>query len=130
VEIKAGQLTHVDVKLTPDESAVEEVVIEEAVDTTTNEGVALSRKQSAVVGDGVGRAEIARTPDKNAAEAAQRVGGRPPSSTGASCSCVAWASATPTRCSTGAPLPSPEPDRNTVPRSTCFRRWCSTVSRS
>jgi len=114
VEIKAGALTHVDAKLTPDESAVEEVVIEEAVDTTTNEGVALTRKQSAVVGDGVGRAEIARTPDKNAAEAAQRVVGATIVD-GRFVFVRGLGERYTNALLNGAPLPSPEPDRNTVP---------------
>jgi TonB dependent receptor/Carboxypeptidase regulatory-like domain/TonB-dependent Receptor Plug Domain len=114
VEIKAGQLTHIDVQLTPDEGAVEEVVIEEAVDTTTNEGVALTRKQSAVVGDGVGRAEIARTPDKNAAEAAQRVVGATIVD-GRFVFVRGLGERYTNALLNGAPLPSPEPDRNTVP---------------
>lgn len=114
IEIAAGKLTRVDVQLTPDESAVEEVVIEEAVDKTTNEGLALTRKQSATVGDGVGRAEIARTPDKNAAEAAQRVVGA--TVVGGRFVFVRGLGERYTNALlNGAPLPSPEPDRNTVP---------------
>jgi len=75
VVVKAGELTHVDFKLVPDEGAVEEVVVEESVDHASSEGQTLERKRSSAVGDGVGRAEIARTPDRNAAEAAQRVVG-------------------------------------------------------
>src|SRR6185295_17174776 len=114
VEIKAGQLMHVDVKLTPDESAVEEVVIEESVDTTTNEGVALTRKQSSAVGDGVGRAEIARTPDKNAAEAAQRVVGATIVN-GRFVYVRGLGERYTNALMNDAPLPSPEPDRAAVP---------------
>lgn len=114
VIVRDGQIQRVDVKLVPDETAVEEVVIEDEVDRSSTEGQALTRKNSAVVGDGVGRAEIARTPDKNAAEAAQRVvgativGGR-----------FVYVRGLGERYTNsllnGAPLPSPEPDRNTVP---------------
>jgi TonB-dependent receptor len=114
IVIQEGKLTPVSVQLVPDESAVEEVVIEESVDTASQEGLVMTRKNAAVAGDGVGRAEIARTPDKNAAEAAQRVvgatviGGR-----------YVYVRGLGERYTNAllndAPLPSPEPDRNTVP---------------
>ena len=114
VVVLEGQLLRVDVKLVPDESAVEEVVIEDEVDRSSTEGQALTRKNSAVVGDGVGRAEIARTPDKNAAEAAQRVVGA--TIVGGRFVYVRGLGERYTNALlNGAPLPSPEPDRNTVP---------------
>jgi hypothetical protein len=114
VVVKAGKLARFDVTLVPDESAVEEVLIEETVATEGTEGLTLTRKQSAVVGDGVGRADIARTPDRNAAEAAQRI----PGSTivGGRFVLVRGLGERYTNALlNGAPLPSPEPDRNTVP---------------
>jgi hypothetical protein len=114
VVIKEGKLTQFNVKLVPDEGAVEEVVIEESVDHSSTEGQALTRKQSAVAGDGVGRAEIARTPDRNAAEAAQRVVGA--TIVGGRFVIVRGLGERYTNALLNdAPLPSPEPDRNTVP---------------
>jgi len=114
VEVKPGEVTRIDFKLVPDESAVEEVVIEEEVDLNTTEGQNLGRKRSAVVGDGVGRAEIAHTPDRNAAEAAQRVVGATIVNNR-----FVYVRGLGERYTNallnGAPLPSTEPDRNTVP---------------
>jgi len=114
VQVREGKLTRVEVRLVPDESAVEEVVIEEDVDRTSTEGQNLSRKQSAVAGDGVGRAEIARTPDRNAAEAAQRVVGATIVD-GRFVFVRGLGERYTNALLNGAPLPSPEPDRNTVP---------------
>ncbi len=114
IRVEAGKLEQVDAQLTPDESAVETVVIEEEADKTSLEGQSLERKRSAVVSDGVGRAEIARTPDRNAAEAARRV-------VGASIvdGRFVYVRGLGERYSNallnGTPLPSPEPDRQTVP---------------
>lgn len=114
VEIKAGAISRIDFQLVPDESSVEEVVIEEVVDQSSTEGQNLGRKRAAVVGDGVGRAEIARTPDRNAAEAAQRVVGA--TIVGNRFVFVRGLGERYTNALlNGAPLPSTEPDRNTVP---------------
>lgn len=114
VVVKEGKLTQFNAKLVPDEGAVEEVLIEESVDRSSTEGQALTRKQSAVAGDGVGRAEIARTPDRNAAEAAQRVVGA--TIVGGRFVFVRGLGERYTNALLNdAPLPSPEPDRNTVP---------------
>ncbi len=114
VVVQLGQMQRIDVKLVPDEGAIEEVLIEEEVDNTSTEGQALTRKNSAVVGDGVGRAEIARTPDKNAAEAAQRVVGATIVD-GRFVYVRGLGERYSNALLNGAPLPSPEPDRNTVP---------------
>ena len=114
VVVKAGELTHIDFKLVPDEGAIEEVVVEEKADQASAEGQALERKRSSAVGDGVGRAEIAHTPDKNAAEAAQRVVGA--TIVGGRFVFVRGLGERYTNALlNGAPLPSTEPDRNTVP---------------
>lgn len=114
IEIKAGEVTRIDFKLVPDETAVEEVVVEEQVELSSNEGQNLGRKRAAVVGDGVGRAEIAHTPDRNAAEAAQRVVGATIVNNR-----FVYVRGLGERYTNallnGAPLPSTEPDRNTVP---------------
>lgn len=114
IEVKAGRVQRVDFELVPDETSVEEVLIEEDADSTTNEGQALERKRSAAVGDGVGRAEIARTPDRNAAEAAQRVVGATIVA-GRFVFVRGLGERYTNALLNGAPLPSPEPDRNTVP---------------
>lgn len=114
VEVKAGEVTRIDFNLVPDETSVEEVVIEDEADLASTEGQALGRKRSAVVGDGLGRAEIARTPDRNAAEAAQRVVGATLVGNR-----FVFVRGLGERYSNallnGTPLPSTEPDRNSVP---------------
>lgn len=114
VTVKSGELTRVDFQLVPDESSVQEVVIEEEADHYTAEGQALERKRSSAVGDGVGRAEIARTPDRNAAEAAKRIVGATIVNNR-----FVFVRGLGERYTNallnGAPLPSTEPDRNTVP---------------
>ncbi|MBK7583293.1 MAG: TonB-dependent receptor plug domain-containing protein [Myxococcales bacterium] len=64
-----------DAVLQNDEGAVDVVEVVTEADKTAVEGQILSRQRASAVGDSVGRAEIARTPDKNAAQAAQRVVG-------------------------------------------------------
>lgn len=114
VVVKAGEITRIDASLIPDESAVETVEIVSDVDKTSLEGQTLERRRSAAVGDGVGRADIARTPDRNAAEAARRVVGA--SIVGGRFVYVRGLGERYTNASlNGSPLPSTEPDRNTVP---------------
>jgi TonB-dependent receptor len=114
IEVVEGQLSRIDAQLTPDDTAVETVEIEEEVDHTSLEGQTLQRQRSASVGDGVGRAEIARTPDRNAAEAAQRVVGA--TIVGSRFVYVRGLGERYTNALlNGTPLPSPEPDRQTVP---------------
>jgi TonB-dependent receptor len=114
IVVKAGEITRTDVSLVPDESAVETVEIVSDVDKTSLEGQTLERRRSAAVGDGVGRVEIARTPDRNAAEAARRVVGA--SIVGGRFVYVRGLGERYTNAAlNGSPLPSPEPDRNTVP---------------
>lgn len=114
VVVKAGEVTRIDVSLAPDESSVETVEIVSQVDQASVEGQTWERRRSAAVGDGVGRAEIARTPDRNAAEAARRVVGA--NVVGGRFVYVRGLGERYTNASlNGSPLPSPEPDRNTVP---------------
>jgi len=114
IVVKAGEMTKVDFQLVPDEGSIEEVVIEEEADHSSSEGQTLERKRSAAVGDGVGRAEIARTPDKNAAEAASRVVGATIVD-GRFVYVRGLGERYTNALLNGSPLPSTEPDRNTVP---------------
>lgn len=75
VVVTEGVVTRLDAPLEPQEGVLEEVVVEEQAEKATLEGQLLARQQSATVQDGVGRAEIAKTTDSTAAEAAQRVVG-------------------------------------------------------
>lgn len=75
VEVRAGGVDRIDVSLIAQSGAVDEVVIEDSAAGATVEGQILRRQRSASAQDGVGRAEIDKTPDSNAAEAAQRVVG-------------------------------------------------------
>jgi hypothetical protein len=111
VEVSSGAITPLDFELVPDEDAVQEVVVEEEADRSSSEGLALARKREATVSDRLGRAEIARTPDRNAAQrvvGATIVGGR-----------FVFVRGLGERYTNalldGTPLPSPEPDRQTVP---------------
>lgn len=114
VAVTVDAVSRVDAQLTPQEGAVETVVIEDKAETQTVEGLALARQRSAAQGDAVGREEISKTTDSNAAEAAQRVvganvvGGR-----------FVYVRGLGERYSNsllgGYPLPSPEPDRAAVP---------------
>ncbi|HVJ17327.1 MAG TPA: TonB-dependent receptor [Polyangiaceae bacterium] len=114
VIITEGKMVRADAQLTPDESAVDVVEVVADVDRSSLEGQTLRRQRDAAVGDGVGRAEIARTPDRNAAEAARRVVGA--SIVGGRFVYVRGLGERYTNASlNGSPLPSPEPDRNTVP---------------
>jgi hypothetical protein len=114
VVVTEAKMVRADAQLTPDESATEVVEVVADTDKSSIEGQTLSRQRSAAVGDGVGRAEIARTPDRNAAEAARRVVGA--SIVGGRFVYVRGLGERYTNASlNGSPLPSPEPDRNTVP---------------
>ncbi len=75
VRVTEGKLERVDAQIVPSSDAVDEVVVEERAERATLEGQILARQQSATVQDGVGRAEIKKTTDSTAAEAAQRVVG-------------------------------------------------------
>lgn len=114
VVVEEGKVLRVDAKLEPDQGAVDVIEIVEETDESSLEGLILARQRATIVGDGVGRTEIAKTPDRNAAQAAQRVvgatvvGGR-----------FVFVRGLGERYSNallnGVPLPSPEPDRAAVP---------------
>ncbi|MBM4363506.1 MAG: TonB-dependent receptor, partial [Deltaproteobacteria bacterium] len=114
VRVEAGKVVQLDSVVPSDETAVDVVEVETEADRAAVEGQILTRQRAAAVGDSVGRAEIARTPDRNAAQAAQRlvgatvVGGR-----------FVYVRGLGERYTNAllndAPLPSPEPDRAAVP---------------
>lgn len=114
VVIQAGRVRRQDLKLKPQAGAIEELTIEEAAERATLEGQILRRQRSASAQDGVGRAEISRTPDSNAAEAAQRVVGA--TIVGSRFVYVRGLGERYTNALLhGAPLPSPDPNRAAVP---------------
>lgn len=108
------KISRFDAPLKPQGGALEEVVIQDEAEKQTVAGLAIARQRSASQGDAIGRAEIAKTTDSNAAEAAQRVvganivGGR-----------FVYVRGLGERYSNSLlsmyPLPSPEPDRAAVP---------------
>src|SRR5690606_36920011 len=114
VVVTAGARQRFDAALVPDEDAVDVVEIVAEADKTSLEGVLLSRKRATVVADGVGRAEIAKSTDRNAAQAATRVVGA--TVVGGRFVYVRGLGERYTNALIGSvPLPSPEPDRAAVP---------------
>jgi hypothetical protein len=114
VEVKANELERFDIDVVPDESSVDTVEIVTEADKSSVEGLLLTRQRSASVGDGVGRAEISKTPAGNAAQAAQRVVGA--TIVGNRFVYVRGLGERYTNSLlNGAPLPSPEPDRAAIP---------------
>lgn len=114
VSVALGKVNQLDVSLVPEELVEDVVEVETKADTSTIEGQMIKRQKAVAVGDGIGRAEISKNPDSNAAEAAQRVvganivGGR-----------FVYVRGLGERYSNallnGLPLPSPVPDRAAVP---------------
>lgn len=114
VLVKAGQTTQLDVQLSSDSQAVQEVVVEARADRRNEQALLEDRKRSVTVSDAISAQEIARTPDSSASDAVKRVvsativdnkfvllrglGGRYS-----------------TTLLNGALLPSPEPDEPSVP---------------
>jgi len=116
VTIVAGQKATIKVSLDPDKAKQEadEVVVEVDPDRSTTATQFVLRKNSANVSDAVSAADIAKTPDRNAAEATRRVvgatvvGGR-----------FVFVRGLGDRYTNsllnGTPLPSPEPDLQAIP---------------
>lgn len=114
IVVKAGKTAKLDIQLLADDEAVDVVEVVEEADKSTVEGTTLARQRSSAVGDSVGRAEIAKTPASNAAQAAQRVVGA--TIVGGRFVYVRGLGERYTNALlNGAPLPSPEPDRSAVP---------------
>lgn len=114
VEVTEGATAEVEVQLTPAAIELEDFVITAPHISGGVASVMDERRDSAAVSDGIGAEDIARMPASDAAQAAQRVvgativGGR-----------FIYVRGLGERYSNallnGAPLPSPEPDRATVP---------------
>lgn len=115
VTVAEGQVDQVDANLEAEEGAeIITVPVETTLEEASLESQNLERQRSASVTDGIGRQEISKTPDSNAAAAAQRVvganivDGR-----------FVYVRGLGERYSNallfGAPLPSPEPDKAAVP---------------
>lgn len=115
VRVVAGKVDKVDVGLSTEENKQEIVVeIEADPDRATAATQTLIRKNAAASGDAISAQEIARTPDRNAADAAKRVVGA--SVVGGRYVFVRGLGERYTNALiNGTPLPSPEPDRQAVP---------------
>ncbi len=114
VVVRLGKTERIDSEVLPDEAATETFEVETQADTASVEGQVLARQRAVSVGDGVGRAEISKTPASNAAQAAQRVVGA--NIVGSRFVYVRGLGERYTNALLNdAPLPSPEPDRAAIP---------------
>ncbi|MBX3191152.1 MAG: TonB-dependent receptor [Labilithrix sp.] len=115
VRIVAGRLTKIDVSLEGDETAVEEVTAVEAeVERASAATQLFLRKNAAQASDSIGAADIAKTPDRNAADAVKRVTGTTVVD-GRYIFIRGLGDRYTNSLLNGSPLPSPEPDRQAVP---------------
>ncbi|NOU27959.1 MAG: TonB-dependent receptor [Polyangiaceae bacterium] len=115
VRVVAGRIARLDISLQPDSNATEEsVAVEAEVERASTSTQLLLRKNSATASDAVGAQEIAKSPDRNAADAIRRVVG----------ATVVDGKYVVVRglgdrymgaMLNSSPLPSPEPDRQAVP---------------
>lgn len=115
VRVVAGAVQKLDVALGVEEAKQVIVVdVEADPDRATAAAQTLIRKNATTVGDAISAQEIARTPDRNAADAAKRVVGA--SVVGNRYVFVRGLGERYTNALiNGTPLPSPEPDRQAVP---------------
>ena len=115
VVVQPGRLAKIDVTLQPDESAVEEVTAIEAEAERASAATQLMlRKNAAQASDSIGAQDIAKTPDRNAAEAVKRVVGTTVVD-GRYIFVRGLGDRYTNSLLNGSPLPSPEPDRQAVP---------------
>ncbi len=112
--VTQGKTLQVDVSLDADTGAVEVVEIEVTPDRASAATQVLIRKNAANVGDAVSAQDIAKTPDRNAAEAAKRVVGATILD-GRFVLVRGLGERYTNALLNGSPLPSPEPDRQAVP---------------
>ncbi len=114
VIVEQGKATKLDVQLSADAGAVQEVVVEARADRRAEGAILQERKKAAAVSDAISSQEIARTPDSSASDAVKRVvsatvvGGRYVLLRG-------LGGRYSTTLLNGAILPSPEPDEQAVP---------------
>ena len=115
VRVVAGRVSRVDVILDPDVTAVEEVTAVEAeVERASAATQLFLRKNAAQASDSVGAQDIAKTPDRNAADAVKRVVGTTVVD-GRYIFIRGLGDRYTNTMLNGSPLPSPEPDRQAVP---------------
>lgn len=115
VRVGVGRVSRVDVILDPDETAVEEVTAVEAeVERASAATQLFLRKNAAQASDSVGAQDIAKTPDRNAADAVKRVVGTTVVD-GRYIFIRGLGDRYTNTNLNGSPLPSPEPDRQAVP---------------
>ncbi|MFO0594959.1 MAG: TonB-dependent receptor [Myxococcaceae bacterium] len=75
VVVKPGEAVPLDVALSRDAKAVQEVVVEAKVDKRNEAALVQERKKAVVAQDSLGAQAIAKTPDSNAGDAVKRVVG-------------------------------------------------------
>lgn len=98
----------------PGQDAVDVIEVVTQVDTTSSDGQMVARRKSAASTDAMGRADMAKASDKNAAEATKRVVGA--TIEGSRFVFVRGLGERYTNALLdGAPLPSPEPDKQAIP---------------
>lgn len=115
VRVGGGRLTRLDVPLEPDDSAVEEMTAVEAPVERANAATQLLiRKNAVAASDAIGAQDIAKTPDRSAADAIRRVVGATVVD-GKYVFIRGLGDRYTTTMLNGSPLPSPEPDRQAVP---------------
>lgn len=115
VRVTAGGIAKVDVALEPDEASVEEVTAVEAeVERASAATQLFLRKNAAQASDSIGAQDIAKTPDRNAADAVKRVVGATVVD-GRYIFVRGLGDRYTNSLLNGSPLPSPEPDRQAVP---------------
>lgn len=115
VRVGMGQVLRVNITLEPDATAVEEVsAVEADAERASAATQLLLRKNAAQASDSVGAQDIAKTPDRNAADAIKRVVGTTVVD-GRYIFVRGLGDRYTNTMLNGSPLPSPEPDRQAVP---------------
>lgn len=115
VVVRQGYALRVDVPLRLDTRGLEEVeAIEADVERSGTEAQLALRRSSARASDSIGAQDIAKTPDRNAADAVRRVVGATVVD-GRYITVRGLGDRYTNSLLNGAPLPSPEPDRQAVP---------------
>lgn len=75
VEVKAGQLTKLDVVLNTSSNTLKEVVVTSTYRRESVDGLYAQQKNNAAITDGISADQIARTPDNNMGQVLKRVSG-------------------------------------------------------
>ncbi|HSO35452.1 MAG TPA: TonB-dependent receptor [Labilithrix sp.] len=115
VRVAMGKVARIDVLLEPDATAVEEfTAVEAEVERASAATQLFLRKNAAQASDSVGAQDIAKTPDRNAADAVKRVVGTTVVD-GRYIFIRGLGDRYTNTLLNGSPLPSPEPDRQAVP---------------